>query len=324
MDIRPQTYQSFIGWERPIQVVAELLAGPRAVILDVGANTGGLAVALSRIGGSVLAFECHPDLVRWAAEEIRLNGSTNAELVPKAVFSRAGEYIQFFCEDSSYAAGSSLLRDGSDSPGKLVTVETTTIDDECERRNLDPTLIKIDVEGAERHVLLGGVRTIGRTRPIVILEYSSTATKEDPFDLLISRGYRLYRLHDMFPFVPGEDTQDHGINVLALPSGSIGRSTFMDIRCSPAPSVAVFTNGSPLVVEAEITSSEVGTGLIEVFADDQLVNVYQSGLQHLRHPSCSSAPIAAPSSSVAVQVRADEGWASIVGLRLSNWFFVPD
>jgi len=305
-------------------VVAELLAGPHAVILDVGANTGGLTVALSRIGASVLAFECHPDLVRWAAEEIRLNGAANAELVPKAVFSRAGEHIQFFCEDSSYAAGSSLLRDGSDAPGKLVTVETTTIDDECGRRNLDPTLIKIDVEGAERHVLLGGLQTIERTRPIIILEYSSTATKEDPFDLLLARGYRLYRLHDMFPFTPGEDTQNHGINVLALPMGSIGRNTFMDIRCSPAPAISVFANGSPLVVEAEIATSDEGNGLIEVLADDQRVNVYQTDLRHLRHPTCASAPIAPPTVTVAVRVHADAGSASLTGLRLSNWFYTPD
>jgi FkbM family methyltransferase len=64
------------------------------------------------------------------------------------------------------------------------TVEIRTLDS----FDLDPKIVKIDVQGAERQVIEGGVRTIERSRPVLLVE----APSDDVVDLVAEFGYRPY------------------------------------------------------------------------------------------------------------------------------------
>ncbi len=55
----------------------------------------------------------------------------------------------------------------------MVEVAVVTLDEEL--TDVNPCVIKIDVEGAERDVLLGGRRLIERVRPVVIFEHEPEA-----------------------------------------------------------------------------------------------------------------------------------------------------
>jgi hypothetical protein len=76
--------------------------------------------------------------------------------------------------------------------------ESVSLDDYCERLGLRPTLVKLDIEGAEILALAGMRRVCTKYRPIIIMEYHLRKLRQnwktDPEDvvkMLRSYGYRL-------------------------------------------------------------------------------------------------------------------------------------
>jgi hypothetical protein len=65
-------------------------------------------------------------------------------------------------------------------PGKHVVEELAVQVDTLDSSLPDgyaPSLIKIDVEGAERQVIEGGIETISRYRPAILFEHESVAAR---------------------------------------------------------------------------------------------------------------------------------------------------
>lgn len=49
-------------------------------------------------------------------------------------------------------------------------IETDTLDNYCEKHHLEPTFLKIDVEGNELEVLKGGINTLKKNKPKILIE----------------------------------------------------------------------------------------------------------------------------------------------------------
>lgn len=164
--------------------ILEAQERPR-VIYDVGANEGQLTVPfLDRID-FLVAFEPNPNAVRRLTE--RLSGSDRSRILPIALSERSGsaELIQY--SDDSF--NSFFRRPASDleryglTETATETVVTDRLDDVVEREGLpDPSLIKIDVEGAELAVLRGSRETLFRAAPAIIIEYSCINTRNAGYD----------------------------------------------------------------------------------------------------------------------------------------------
>ena len=83
-------------------------------------------------------------------------------------------------------------------------MQVSTLDEELE--GLAPTVVKIDVEGAELDVLEGGRRVLGETKPHVIFEHVASAAAlydappEGCWDLLSELGYEVFTLTGEGPF----------------------------------------------------------------------------------------------------------------------------
>jgi FkbM family methyltransferase len=153
--------------------------GPGEIVLDVGSHAGVYALLAARLSPAsvVHAFEPNPTTrgvlerhVRWngLADRVRVNGL--------AVSDRPGQ-ATFFA-----APLSGMSRLGSENPlvetfVERVTVATTTLDEYCARFALEPTFLRIDVEGFEFAVLRGARSTIasgrGRLRTLVELHPSA-------------------------------------------------------------------------------------------------------------------------------------------------------
>lgn len=147
-----------------------------AQMIDVGANVGFFCLLASRIvgpEGRVHAFEPGQQALGYLQGNV--DGSENVEIVARAAMDQSGE-VTFYEGVGAAMVSSSTVKShaaGRDTGEvRKVTILTTTLDDYCASTATEPTLIKVDVEGAELSVLRGGAKVLARRRPWIALEVS--------------------------------------------------------------------------------------------------------------------------------------------------------
>jgi FkbM family methyltransferase len=154
------------------KLVRELLK-PGDTFIDVGAHIGWFAtIASSLVGGdgAVVACEPYPATLAILKENLALNNADNVRLVEMALGSQPGELSLAPTGDSG---GVTALDWGQ---GERVTASMTTLDEVAAELSLI-TLLKMDVEGWEPHVLRGGHATLQRTEN-VLFEVNKPALKQ--------------------------------------------------------------------------------------------------------------------------------------------------
>ncbi|MBU3942559.1 FkbM family methyltransferase [Patescibacteria group bacterium] len=81
-----------------------------------------------------------------------------------------------------------------DSKLKKIKVKATTLDKYCSFHS-SPTFIKIDVEGAESHVLEGGIKTLKKTNPVIAMEvFNNNKLHLKAIEILYNLGYKSYEI----------------------------------------------------------------------------------------------------------------------------------
>ncbi|MGJ3522732.1 FkbM family methyltransferase [Nitratidesulfovibrio sp. D1] len=173
------------------------------VILDIGANTGiyCLLPVLNRtIRG--YAFEPNPEAYRILKNNLALNAlQSNIQTVPVALSDRKGIAklkIPASGTDSGLAClGSPQRFDG----WHETSVPMDTLDNVAKWKNISRVdLIKIDTEGCELPVLLGGEQLIRSTFPRILLEFEERNTAQFGYhpdeiaELLTSWGYTFRKI----------------------------------------------------------------------------------------------------------------------------------
>lgn len=187
---------------------------PGMVVFDVGAHVGFFSLAAGlRVGdeGRVVAFECSPDTAALLRRHIAYNRvGHRVSVVEKAVSDSEGR-LQFFAYRASMAASmaranvESLNPEHLEEPLRELTVKSVTIDAFCGQHGLRPSIIKIDVEGAELRVLQGCQRTLREVRPEVFCEIhprqlANCGGSIDELRALVSAvGYTMQPLDDPNP-----------------------------------------------------------------------------------------------------------------------------
>lgn len=178
---------------------AEELVGENDVVWDIGANVGLFALAAASLSGTqgfVLAVEADD----WLAELLRRStGMSNAQCARMEVLSAAASNESGLATFNVSARGRSTSHlgsvKGSTQTGGVrysVQVPTVTLDSLLETR-IPPTVLKIDVEGAEYEVLEGGLKLLDAGHPDILCEVSSeNATRVGR--LLHSLDYELFDL----------------------------------------------------------------------------------------------------------------------------------
>lgn len=221
-DYEVNLYGDSIPWEKPVQLCLRDFLKPGDCALDIGANVGGLAIAMSRfVGptGSVHAFEANPEMVKRLVRDLEANSARNVTVVPKAVWRTSGETLTLHIDNSHYSSASSLMHAPPSSHD--VEVQTISVDDYCCQAGCSPQAIKIDVEGAEFHVLSGARETLERCKPAIVLEYCPPASPEvDAIVFLQSLGYALLDVNLCQPvdreYYLSADEKPTMVNILAV------------------------------------------------------------------------------------------------------------
>ncbi len=127
---------------------------PNDIFWDVGANIGALTLVAAPRCRQVVAFEPDPRSFKRLRENIAFNQLTNVELVPSALGDVRGEVTLHQAAESN--TGMTSIVAGKIEPVGQVRVSMRRADEFlAEHPILTPTIIKLDVEGAEHLVLQG-------------------------------------------------------------------------------------------------------------------------------------------------------------------------
>lgn len=165
------------------------------IFLDIGANMGLRSLLPLSMGLHCILFEPNQELRDFTTSMFALNNFRRFELHNVCLSDHTGT-ANFFISSNSYM--SSLNRDwlADDSAMREIEVSGTTLDDWIsKRRDLSqrPSLIKIDVEGAEFQVLDGARGYIGRRRPPIICEIATNSgNRARMWDHCRSLQYRIH------------------------------------------------------------------------------------------------------------------------------------
>lgn len=137
--------------------------------VDVGANKGDFCLLASRLvgpHGRVIAIEPHPANCYWIKRSIEKNGYNNIELHQLALSDANGSAQLYVGEKSGFHT----LLAGQNQRGKgRIEVRTRRLDDLLKEVHAERVHgIKIDVEGAEVHVLEGARETLATNGEITV------------------------------------------------------------------------------------------------------------------------------------------------------------
>lgn len=167
---------------------------PNDVIWDVGANVGIYSCFAAAVDSSidVLSFEPHPEIATILRKNRYRNG-LNDNLIEVALSDVDGE-IEL--TEIGYTAHT-IVEGGNNDDNRTISVKTKTGDDLVET-NPVPTIMKIDVEGAEVQVLDGMEQLFSRSPPrmVYVEEHNEVLrqtgeSKETVREILSSYGYEI-------------------------------------------------------------------------------------------------------------------------------------
>lgn len=168
----------------------EALRGRRApVVLDIGANIGAhtlpIAAMVRDAGGIVHAFEP----TAWAFTKLVTNIGLNPGLAMNVRPHQAmlGEHDSTACAPNLHSSWPLLGSDSVTDPAHMGALKGTdgaealTLDAVVRRLGLGRVdLVKLDVDGHEPDVLLGGLAALERFRPPIVMEWTPHLVRKAP------------------------------------------------------------------------------------------------------------------------------------------------
>ncbi len=182
-----------------LDYVTRLLAKiDQAVVLDIGANIGNHALAMSTQARQVYCFEPLKEVFDVLTHNVESNEINNITCINEALSDRTGEQVFYINTSGNLGASSLEVREHNQDADSTV-VKMRIGDDMMAVQNVSRVdFLKIDVEGHELSVLNGLVKTIAKHQPIIVMEWNEHATARRLLDAdifnHILRGYEAFVL----------------------------------------------------------------------------------------------------------------------------------
>jgi FkbM family methyltransferase len=178
-------------FEPDVRSAIRRVTAPGMTVFDIGANVGAHTLLFSSLvgpTGRVVAFEP----TEFAFTKLQKNVSLNPELGVEAVRVALADHT---AAQQAVNLRSSWQTNGSTMSGTS-TVDFVRLDEWADQRGVAHVdVIKLDVDGYEHSVIAGGLETITRSRPVLIIEATGQHfgnPESNPFEVLRSLGYGLW------------------------------------------------------------------------------------------------------------------------------------
>ena len=199
------------AFEEYTDAVLRSIIKPGMHVLEIGANVGVFSLLMAhRAGpaGSVLSFECDPELAQIVRDNLEINGLAHIGKVDERAVSDKTGTLRFF--SALHHRGNGTLVDGLEQIPRMaierreIEVQSTTIDDILKEHQTSFDVVKIDAEGAETAIFRGGYSLFAdRGRPLhVIVEFAPafiSSAGDDPSKYLDdweSYGFTIQRIDE--------------------------------------------------------------------------------------------------------------------------------
>lgn len=167
------------------------LVRPGDTVIDAGANIGAVTIPLAVQGINVIAYESLARNVRFLEAAAAANGVEDRVTIREVALWESPGVLAF----TGNSAWGRVSAEGAD------RIEATTIDRDLPAGTV-VRAVKLDVEGAEQHVLRGMRQLIRSQKPDIVFEANSLelgrlgSSIAELFRFLEGFGYRIYRLYD--------------------------------------------------------------------------------------------------------------------------------
>lgn len=195
----PDDKQYWTGtWEHAVTQTLAAQTQRGAVCFDIGGHRGFMAGVMSLSGArAVYCFEPNPINIEKIRELIALNPDAGIELVPAAVGAADGVVsFSLMSEESMGKLATSRFQPEA-AKSRQIEVEMRSLDSLVGDGTIEPpSLIKIDIEGAEAMVLAGAADVIAKFRPRLLIEVHSYDLLGECRQWLEARGYDCSILED--------------------------------------------------------------------------------------------------------------------------------
>lgn len=167
-------------------------------VVDAGANIGYVSSILSRMVGAdgrVLSFEAFPPTAELLQHNVNGTGLSRVKVFSLGLSDREGTlemHVPKYAWGGENFYESSFQQLSPDGSGMKVPVRT--LDSVLREEGVEPSFVKIDVEGHELEVLKGCCWMLGEVKPSLLIEISGDPDAEgsraaEVFALLAGFGY---------------------------------------------------------------------------------------------------------------------------------------
>ncbi len=199
---------------------------PGMVMMDAGAHRGYFTLLASFLlgkDGRVISFEPSPRERQWLRMHRLANGRDNVKIEKTALGAKM-ETAEFFISLGKQTGCNSLRYPKGVLYSMPIRVEVVTLDryfQDSRMGRLD--FIKMDVEGAEKDVLIGGRGCLTKARPAIMCELSDIRTlrwKYRPVEtvkILEQLDYSCYFILPGCRLEPHKEKPVYEDNILAIP-----------------------------------------------------------------------------------------------------------
>ena len=163
----------YFGDEKILLVIKKISEQKKTFLVDCGSNYGfySFYVASLSLNNQVFAFEASPKTFASFKENLDLNNFKNINFRNVAISDISGKFVNFYESHNDWESSATHNKFKNT---KIVSTETTTIDQELLKKDLNnfAVIIKLDIEGNEFNAIQGGKDTILKYEPLITIELS--------------------------------------------------------------------------------------------------------------------------------------------------------
>ncbi|MCA9333982.1 FkbM family methyltransferase [Candidatus Saccharibacteria bacterium] len=192
--------QEIGAYEPELTSAMQAVIKPGMTVLDIGANLGYHSVLADRAlqgSGKVYAFEPSSIVGELLKKNLADNNASCVEIVEVCISDTIGETVLHAVPISGFT---SIIKQNAYGPQKHITRPCTTIDVFCQKRNISPDIIKMDIQGKEARAMEHATTIISKPGVQIFVEFWPKGLVEagsDPKEFLMSYIHSGWHVHSL-------------------------------------------------------------------------------------------------------------------------------